>query len=175
METPERHDLDDDRFRAVIYQLLQVSGLMLRTREHYAAAVGVTPPQFSILTAVQERPGTSVGEVAARLHVSGPFVTAEANKLIRQGLLVRRTAAHDRRVSELRVTEDCAQRLAAVAPTRLAANETIFRTLSKDEIDRLSTMLVSLIGGLHETLHMLDRPEIKQIELGGVSSDTRAG
>ena len=34
METPERHDLDDDRFRAVIYQLLQGSGLMLRTREH---------------------------------------------------------------------------------------------------------------------------------------------
>lgn len=158
METPEGHDLDDDRFRAVIYQLLQVSGLMLRTREHYAAAVGVTPPQFSILTAVQERPGTSVGEVAARLHVSGPFVTAEAKKLIRQGLLDRRAAAHDRRVSELRVTEDCARRLAAVAPIRLAANATIFRTLSQHEIDRLSTTLVSLIGGLHETLRMLGSP-----------------
>jgi len=51
METQLDQTLDDDRFRAVIYQFLQVSGLMLRTREHYAAAVGVTPPQFSILTA----------------------------------------------------------------------------------------------------------------------------
>jgi DNA-binding MarR family transcriptional regulator len=158
METPDGETIDDDRFRAVIYQLLQVSGLMLRTREHYAAAVGVTPPQFSILTAVHERPGSSVGDVAARLHVSGPFVTAEANKLVDKGLLVRASAAHDRRVSELSVTEDCARRLAAVAPVRQGANETIFGRLSPEEVEAFSASLVALLGGLDEALRVLDRP-----------------
>lgn len=159
MESSTGQDLeDDDRFRAVIYRLLQVSGLMLRTREHYAAAVGVTPPQFSILTAVHERPGSSVGDVAARLHVSGPFVTAEANKLVRQGLLVRQSAAHDRRVSELKVTEDCARRLAAVAPIRRTANETIFGRLTPEGVEGFTASLGALMCGLEEALHVLDRP-----------------
>lgn len=155
-ETGGRRTIDDDRFRAVIYQLLQVSGLMLRTREHYAAAVGVTPPQFSILTAVNERPGASVGEVAARLHVSGPFITAEANKLVRQGLIDRRSAEQDRRVSALYVTDDCAQRLAAVAPIRRMANETIFGRLTPEEVEAFSGNLAALMGGLHEALRLLD-------------------
>jgi len=158
METQLDQTLDDDRFRAVIYQFLQVSGLMLRTREHYAAAVGVTPPQFSILTAVHERPGSSVGDVAARLHVSGPFVTAEANKLVDKGLLVRESAAHDRRVSKLTVTADCARRLVAEAEVRQRANETIFGRLSPEEVEAFSASLVALMGGLDEALRVLDRP-----------------
>lgn len=159
MENAGERSLNDDRFRSVVYQLLQVSSLMLKTREHYAAVVGVTPPQFSILTAVHERPGVSIGEVAARLHVTGPFVTAEVNKLIRLGLLNKRSAAHDRRVAELQVTDDCRQRLAEVAPVRLLANETIFGKLSQDELDAFSAALVALIGGLHEALHMLERQD----------------
>lgn len=158
METPEAFD-DDDRFRAVIYQMLQVSALMLRTREHYAAAVGVTSPQFSILTAAQERPGASVGEIAARLHVSGPFVTAEANKLVRQGLLARKSAAHDRRVTQLCVTEECDRRLAAVAPIRRLANETIFGRLAPEEVEALSQQLGVLMDGLDMALLRLDRPD----------------
>ena len=82
----------------------------------------------------------------------------EANKLVRQGLLVRQSAAHDRRVSELKVTEDCARRLAAVAPIRRTANETIFGRLTPEEVEGFTASLGALMCGLEEALHVLDRP-----------------
>ena len=38
--------------RQIIYRLLEVSHLMLETRAIYADLAEVTPPQFSILTAL---------------------------------------------------------------------------------------------------------------------------
>lgn len=148
----------EEAYRSAIYKLLQVSALMLKTREHYAAAVGVTPPQFSILTAIAELPGTSVGEVAERLHVTGPFVTAEVSKLVRAGMILKKNSVADRRVAELRITAACARKLAAVSPLREAANERIFADMSATEVNRFSNDLSSLIDGLQDALHMLARP-----------------
>jgi DNA-binding MarR family transcriptional regulator len=158
MDANERDSSGEKSFRPAIYRLLQVSALMLKTREHYAAAVDVTPPQFSILTAIAERPATSIGEVAERLHVSGPFVTAEVNKLINAGMVVKHSSASDRRLSELRITEECEQRLSAVSPLREAANARIFADLSPPELDRFSSDLSALIVGLRDALHMLSKP-----------------
>ncbi len=150
--------LGGETHRSAIYKLLQVSALMLKTREHYAAAVGVTPPQFSILTAIAEREGTSVGDVAERLHVTGPFVTAEVSKLVRAGMVLKKSSASDRRVAELRISASCARKLAAVAPLREAANERIFADMSVADLNRFSDELSSLIDGLQDALHMLSRP-----------------
>lgn len=158
MARSNRKQAGEEAYRSAIYNLLQVSALMLKTREYYAAAVGVTPPQFSILMAVSERPGTSVGEVAQRLHVSGPFVTGEVNKLVRAGMVEKKNSAADRRVAELRVTKSCAARLALVSPLREAANQTVFAHMSADELAGFSRELETLIGGLEDALHMLARP-----------------
>ncbi|REF73199.1 MarR family winged helix-turn-helix transcriptional regulator [Paracoccus versutus] len=109
-------------YRPVIYQLLHVSSLLLKTREHYAATVGVTAPQFSVLTAIRESPGTSVGEVANPLLVSGPFVTAEVGKLVRARLVHRQASGRDRRVAELFLIDEGVVRLDAVEALRRAAN-----------------------------------------------------
>lgn len=148
----------EDAFRPAIYRLLQVSALMLKTREHYAAGVGVTPPQFSILTAIAERPGTSIGDVAQRLHVTGPFVTAEVNKLVAAGMVAKQSSASDRRVAELTITPTCAERLAAVSPLREAANEKVFAGMGTEDLARFSADLSSLIAGLQDALHMLAKP-----------------
>ncbi len=150
--------LSGEARRSTIYKLLQVSALMLKTREHYAAAVGVTPPQFSILTAIAEREGTSIGDVAERLHVTGPFVTAEVNKLIRAGMVLKKSSASDRRVAELRITAACTRKLIGVSPLREAANDRIFAGIPAVDLDRFSLELSSLIDGLQDALHMLSRP-----------------
>ena len=158
MARSNRKHAGEEAYRSAIYNLLQVSALMLKTREYFAAAVGVTPPQFSILMAVSERPGTSVGEVAGRLHVSGPFVTGEVSKLVRAGMIEKKSSATDRRVAELRVTKNCAAKLAGVSPLREASNQKVFAHMSADELASFSRELETLIGGLEDALHMLSRP-----------------
>ncbi len=146
-------------YRPLIYQMLHASSLMLKTREHYAAAIGVSPPQFSILTAIGECAGASVGEIAARLHVSGPFATTQIGKLVRLGLVRKEASDRDQRVAVLFLTDEGEARLDLVAPTRLAANRMIFDGLSFAELERLSGEMQRLIEGLTAALHMLETPK----------------
>jgi predicted transcriptional regulator len=43
--------------------------------------------QYEIVMLVSRAEGLSIGEVAARLHRSGAFITIEANKLAAAGIL----------------------------------------------------------------------------------------
>ena len=80
---PEFLDPDggDRTFRAMVYDLLAVGARMQDIRDHLAAQMGVTGPQYAILMAIfhmqDEAGGAGVRAVGRRLHVSGPFVTAQ--------------------------------------------------------------------------------------------------
>ncbi len=86
-----------DAFREMIYGLLAFSSRMLRSREFYAAHVGVTAPQYSILARIGEAGAISMRDLAESLDVSSPFVTTETGKLHRRGYLDRRRNLADRR------------------------------------------------------------------------------
>ena len=148
----------EEQKRQIIYRLLEVSHLMLETRAVYATLVGVTPPQFSILTAISEAPGMPIGEVAARLNVSGPFVTSEVQKLSRQGLVVKRPGQHDKRRSELFLTEQGQTSLQRADVERSLANDLIFKAFSDAELTALNRQLHVLFQGLGNAVHNLSRP-----------------
>lgn len=145
-------------YRPIIYGLLQVAQKMLRTREIYANIVGVTPPQFSILTAVGESPRTSIGDLAIRLNVTGPFVTNEVRKLVSQGLVQKSSSDADRRRAELVLTAEGTARLRRADPERHAANATIFEAFTSTDLADLGQDLDHLRKGLEKALHQLDTP-----------------
>ena len=84
---PELLDSDgrDTSFRAMVYDLLSVGARMQDVRDRLAAIIGVTGPQYAILMAIAHiqdaEGGAGVRAVARRLHVSGPFITAQVNLL----------------------------------------------------------------------------------------------
>ncbi|XBS70332.1 MarR family winged helix-turn-helix transcriptional regulator [Acerihabitans sp. KWT182] len=131
---------------------------MLKTREVYAQKVGVTAPQFSILTVINERPGVYVNLVADILNVSGAFVTSEVGKLIKAGLLTKQTSGKDRRRMELHLTNEGSARFERATPERLAANQVIFEHFTDAELQGLGDDLQKLLAGLDLAVQRLDTP-----------------
>src|SRR6476619_996583 len=77
----------DAQFRQLIHDLIAYGHRLDACRDAFAAIIGVSGVQYEILMLVSRTEGLSVGEVAARLHRSGAFITIEANKLAQRGIL----------------------------------------------------------------------------------------
>jgi len=65
----------------------------------------LTPSTTSALATINRHGPLTLGDLAAREHVSAPTVTRIVEKLQQQGLVVRTTSAHDGRVTHASVTE----------------------------------------------------------------------
>jgi len=128
-------DGSDRAFRAMVYDLLAVGARMQDVRDHLAAEIGVSGPQYAILMAIfhmqQDAGGAGVRAVGRRLHVSGPFVTAQANHLVEKGLVEKRPNPRDGRGVWLCLTDEGNRRISHAAPVIQAANDGFFEALSK--------------------------------------------
>src|SRR5256885_7924937 len=77
----------DADFRQLIHDLIAYGHRLDACRDAFAEIIGVSGAQYEILMLVSRADGLAVGEVAARLHRSGAFITIEANRLAQRGLL----------------------------------------------------------------------------------------
>src|SRR5918994_6298212 len=77
----------DAQFRGLVHDLIAYGHRLDACRDAFAAIAGISGVQYEILMRVSRTPGLPVGEVAARLHRSGAFITIEANKLVERGIL----------------------------------------------------------------------------------------
>src|ERR687884_648161 len=80
-------DGSDGEFRDLIHDLIAYGHRLDACRDAFAAIAGISGVQYEILMLVSRAEGLAVGEVAARLHRSGAFITVEANKLALRGIL----------------------------------------------------------------------------------------
>ncbi|WP_322092639.1 MarR family winged helix-turn-helix transcriptional regulator [Paraburkholderia bannensis] len=146
----------DGRFRQAMYDFTSASAAMLDVRAKYAAFIGITPPQFSILSLVGELGSSSIGQIASHLAVSSPFVTSESNKLVKQGYLSKEASDNDRRSMLLSLTENGADLILKVAPIRQFANDTVFGVLSDEEAQQFFAIVKKLRISFGDCIQLLD-------------------
>src|SRR5688572_22954921 len=77
----------DAEFRRLIHDLIAYGHRLDACRDAFAAIAGISGVQYEILMLISRAEGLAVGEVAARLHRSGAFITIEANKMAERGIL----------------------------------------------------------------------------------------
>ena len=148
---PELLDTDgrDRTFRSMLYDLLTVGARMQEVRDHLADIIGVTGPQYAILMAVahaqDEAGGAGVRVIARRLHVSGPFITAQVNKLVDAGLVEKRQNPADGRGVILRLTALGEQQLHDLTPAVQKANDAFFASLSTRDFGALTKIAEGLV------------------------------
>lgn len=145
----------DARFRVLVADLVAIAEDMQAARAAFGRRIGLSGPAYSILMVVAERHaagGVAVVEIARRLHVSGAFVTTEAGKLVRQGLLAKRPNPEDRRGVLLTLTAEGRRRVAAVAPHVRAVNDAMFGALAAAEVAALARIAARIAGRTREAL-----------------------
>lgn len=162
-------DGSDETFRRVVHNLLALSSRLQEVSAGYAAIVGVSPVQYTILSAIsqkQESGPVTVSNVAEHLHLSGSFVTIETGKLVKAGLVDKKTDPADRRRVNLRTTSKADARLRLLNGFQCPVNNAVFESLSAEEFLSLGGIVekllpdadrgVSLLGELIPLAEALD-------------------
>jgi MarR family transcriptional regulator, organic hydroperoxide resistance regulator len=148
-------DGSDHALRGVIYDLFVVGERLTEIRSYLGRQLGITGPQFNLLTAVHQiegDTGVSVSDVSDVLCVSAPFVTTESGKLVKMGLLEKQPDPHDARVTRLRLTAAGNAALASIIPEMQKVNDLFFGSNDAAQFEALRQSLDRLSEGGSEAV-----------------------
>jgi len=152
-------DGSDREFRSFVHGMLAFSARLEAVRSGFAAIIGLTGIQYTILISVNHlelRGEVSVSMIAGHLHVSGAFVTIETGKLLKAGLLTKRPDPRDRRRVCLSVTRKGFELLKKLAPTQVEVNDTLFAFLDASQFRQFRNMVDAMTACGDRAVSLLD-------------------
>jgi DNA-binding MarR family transcriptional regulator len=136
----------DLAFRGLIHDLIAYGHRLDACRDAFAAIAGISGAQYEILMLVSRAEGLSVGEIAARLHRSGAFITIEANRLAAKRLLAKCADPADGRRVILKTTPRTLQALRRMAPRQRRVNDVLFECLDARRFRELRALAAELVA-----------------------------
>jgi DNA-binding MarR family transcriptional regulator len=95
----------------VLGELRRVNRLLRQSFQVDLARANLTAPQVALLTELSAEDGQALADLSKRLHLSHSTVSGIVDRLMRKGLVERRTDAGDRRYSRIFVSEPVASYL----------------------------------------------------------------
>jgi DNA-binding MarR family transcriptional regulator len=104
----------------------------------------LTLGQLRLLLVLQFRGAFSMGEVAAKFGLSNASASGFVGRIERHGLIERSTRADDRRVVEVRLTDEGRRLLTEIAGLRTEQLRAGLATLSEEERATLDRLLVAM-------------------------------
>jgi MarR family transcriptional regulator, organic hydroperoxide resistance regulator len=151
-------DGSDREFRRIIYSLVGFAEMVVRHRNIYGAYIGVTGPQYVMMTIIAGTPNTTVGQIAKTTSVSDQFVTSEIGKLVRLDIVEKTPDEADRRSVLLNLTRKGRSLLRELGPLRRESNDLMYRSLTGERAKILQEILDALITDAEIALHALEAP-----------------
>jgi MarR family transcriptional regulator, organic hydroperoxide resistance regulator len=136
----------DAEFRGLVHDLIAYGHKLDACRDVFAAIAGISGVQYEVLMLVSRADGLSIGEVAARLHRSGAFITIEANKLAAEGILEKAADRADGRKVLLHMTAKSHKMLERLAPYQQRVNDVLFEFLDERRFRELRALAAKLVA-----------------------------
>jgi len=146
----------DAEFRGLIHDLIAYGHKLDACRDAFAAIAGISGVQYEIVMLVSRAEGLSIGEVAARLHRSGAFITIEANKLIARGILEKASDPADGRRVLLQMNAKSDALLERLAPYQRRVNDVLFESLDAKRFRALRALAAELVADGDRAVALLD-------------------
>ncbi len=146
VDRPER---DSKRRLRLWLRLYAATSVIEREmRRFLRARFATTLPRFDLMAALERAPdGLSMGDLSQRLMVTGGNVTAVVAGLERDGLVVRRQPASDRRTSCVALTAQGRAAFAAMAREHEQWIDRLLADMPDGAVDRLAALLADLKHG----------------------------
>ena len=146
----------DAEFRGLIHDLIAYGHRLDACRDAFATIVGISGVQYEILMLVSRAEGLSIGEVAARLHRSGAFITIEANGLVERSMLEKVADPADGRKVLLRMNRKSFQLLERLSPYQVRINDVLFERLDARRFRQLRELARDLVASGDRAVAMLE-------------------
>lgn len=141
-------DGGDAEFRRFLHDFLAFSARLIEIRASFGEYIGLTGTAYSTLISIAYlagEEGVGVSRIAEHLHLSGAFVTIEVAKLVKAGLVRKRTNTKDRRRVLLTVTPKARQLLDHLTAVQAPVNDALFDCLSAAEFQTLRDIMARLV------------------------------
>ena len=152
-------DGKDAAFRRFIHDFLAFAARLMEVRGGFGESMGLTGTAYSTLISIAHlsgEEGVGVSRIAEHLHLSGAFVTIEVAKLVKAGLVRKRTNAKDRRRVLLTVTPKARQMLDELTRIQAPVNDALFDCLSAAEFEILRDIMARLVPCADHALSLID-------------------
>jgi len=146
----------DAGFRGLIHDLIAYGHRLDACRDAFAAIAGISGVQYEILMLVSRADALPIGEVAARLHRSGAFITIEANGLVQKGILEKGADPSDGRKVLLRMNRKSLQLLERLAPFQVRINDVLFERLDAKRFQQLRELARDLLASGDRAVAMIE-------------------
>ena len=138
----------DQLFRKLVHDLFAFNARHEAIRAGHAKRIGLAGIEYTLLISVarlSRGSNVNVKTLADHLHVSTGFVTNVTKKLQDMGLLQKSVDPNDKRRTVLTVTEEGRMGLAKLAPYQRQVNDVEFGSLTKDDFQKLSSIISDLV------------------------------
>lgn len=147
----------DHEFRLLVERMVLFASRLQEMRAGLAAHMQVSPPQFRIVMVLAraETPEMTATELASALEVSTAFIVTEAQKLGELGLVTRRRNPDDARSFLLALSPLARERVIEAAPLMCRVNNTLFASMDRAMMQRLTEMTQDLLDASGEALALL--------------------
>lgn len=139
--------MNHDLARQFGWEIAAINVYLQDIRDFWAKAIGVSGPQWAILTALSDLDkgdGVPVNAVSKMLHVDSSFVTTQSKLLEKKGFLRRKTSGDDARVVQMSLTDKSCKYMAGLSSQQEELNKFIFSELSDRELVVFTDKLVAL-------------------------------
>src|ERR1700738_1882881 len=158
----KKNSLSSDRtFSQLIHDLTYIRELSGAVRRQLASELDLTAPQFNVLLVIAEHAGAggiSVTDIADYLHVTGPFVTHECNKLELKKMVIKTPNPDDGRSVLLRPSAAGENKLRGISGKMQSCADRFLDGVTREELRKLTMPLGQLIRGGQEAMVETTRP-----------------
>ncbi|TPW29988.1 winged helix-turn-helix transcriptional regulator [Martelella alba] len=153
-------DGSDLHFRQMLHDLLAFSSRLQQVRGRFAAFIGLTGPQYTILITIRQlaaRDDATVGSVADHLALTPTFVASETKKLATMGIVEKDPDPMDMRRVMLSVSAKGEQLLHELAPVQRQINDALFSPVTAENFALLRSLSASLRNSAEDALALSDQ------------------
>jgi len=134
----------DVAFREALYLMVLGFGRLMSCREAFGRALALTGSQFAVLIGTayaQDRDGVSIRSLADHIQLAPTHVTTEVGRLIRKGLLTKKTNPRDRRGVLVMLSRRGEIAVRQLAPFLRRVNDLLFQNVRRKDFANVSRFL----------------------------------
>lgn len=138
----------DREFRHLVHALFGFAAHHEQIRAGHGTAIGLAGIEYTVLISIAHLSldgGVNVKTVAEHLYLSGAFITAVTQRLVKLGMIHKRIDTGDRRRVTLTVSNKGRAALERLAPIQRQVNDVEFGCLSQQEFALLTGIVDRLI------------------------------
>jgi DNA-binding MarR family transcriptional regulator len=136
--------------RFVPYQLAVLADAVSRCLAPiYMGRFNLTIPEWRVLAALGDQAPLSATEIGERTTMGKVQVSRAVASLLAVNMLVRQTATHDRRCSQLRLSREGARVYRQIVPLARAREEALLSALSAEDRAALDRIIHALLAKSH--------------------------